>query len=83
MLSEADLDDVMSGYIVGYETDLQYQKHIQPGGWVAGYAGIVRYHSHLDAVVVQFASTSSGQLFWLDLERVYERVVRVLERSSL
>jgi CubicO group peptidase (beta-lactamase class C family) len=123
LLSEADLDDVMSGYIVGYETDFRYQEHIQPGGsmvataedvavfvralvdgtlftpeeqaiytsvyeyghtgWVAGYTSIVRYHSDIDAVVVQFVNTSSGQLFWLDLERVYERVVRVLERSPL
>jgi CubicO group peptidase (beta-lactamase class C family) len=123
LLSEVDLNDVMSGYIVGYEPDFRYQEHIQPGGsmvataedvavfvralvdgtlltpeeqaiytsvyeyehtgWVAGYTSIVRYHSDIDAVVVQFVNTSSGQLFWLDLERVYERVVRTLERNSL
>lgn len=52
-------------------------------GWVPGYSSIARYHSDIDAVVVMFVNTSFDELFWLDLERVYDRVVRVLERNPL
>ncbi len=51
-------------------------------GWVTGYTSIVRYHPDIDAVVVQFVSTSSGGLFWIELERVYSRVVAILEREQ-
>jgi len=51
-------------------------------GWVPGYTSIARYHSDIDAVVVQFVNTSSGQMFWLKLERVYKRIVRVLENED-
>ena len=52
-------------------------------GWVHGYTSIVRYHSDIDAVVVMFVNTSFDQLFWLDLERVYDRVIHTLERNPL
>lgn len=52
-------------------------------GWLPGYTSIVRYHSDIDAVVVMFVNTSSDELFWIDLERVYDRVVHVLERNPL
>jgi CubicO group peptidase (beta-lactamase class C family) len=52
-------------------------------GWIPGYTSIVQYHSHIDAVVVMFVNTSYDQLFWLDLERVYNRIVRVLEENPL
>jgi CubicO group peptidase (beta-lactamase class C family) len=52
-------------------------------GWIPGYTSIVRYHSDIDAVVVMFVNTSFDQLFWLDLERVYGRVVQVLKRNPL
>lgn len=32
LLSEVDLDDVMSGYFVGYEGDIKYNDFIHPGG---------------------------------------------------
>jgi len=32
LLSEVDLDDVMSGYFVGYERDIKYNDFIHPGG---------------------------------------------------
>ncbi len=51
-------------------------------GWVTGYCSIVRYHPHIDTVVVQFVNTSHNGLFWLELERVYRRVVAVVERSE-
>lgn len=52
-------------------------------GWVPGYTSIVRYHPDIDAVVVMFVNTSFDRLFWLDLERVYDRIVRALERNPL
>ena len=35
----------------------------------------------IDAVVIQFVNTSSNGMFWLELERVYHRVVRILEKQ--
>ncbi len=32
MLSEVDLDDVMSGYYVGYDDDIKYNDFINPAG---------------------------------------------------
>ncbi len=52
-------------------------------GWVMGYTSIVRYHPDTDAVVVQFVNTSRGPLFWTELERVYGRVVAIVEREAL
>lgn len=51
-------------------------------GWVGGYTSIVRYHPDIDAVVVQFVNTSYNGLFWIELERVYSRIVEVLERGE-
>lgn len=51
-------------------------------GWLDGYTSIARYHSDIDAVVVQFVNTSSNEMFWLKLNRVYNRIVRILEKES-
>ena len=51
-------------------------------GWVTGYTSIVRYHPDIDAVVVQFVNTSYGSLFWIELERVYSRIVKIVERGQ-
>lgn len=50
-------------------------------GWIGGYTSIVRYHSDIDAVVVQFVNTSSTEWFWIELERVYSRILRSLEKE--
>ncbi|MCB0838050.1 MAG: beta-lactamase family protein, partial [Bacteroidetes bacterium] len=42
-------------------------------GWLHGYTSIARYHSDIDAVVVQFVNTSGKEIFWLKLERAYNR----------
>ncbi len=52
-------------------------------GWIPGYTSIARYHPDIDAVVVMFVNTSYGQLFWIDLERAYDRIVAALERNPL
>ncbi len=122
LYTEVDSNDVMSGYLVGWDPDLKNWDHTGPGGsmvataedvglflralidgtlfteeeqaiytsiyeyehtgWVPGYTSIARYHVDIDAVVVQFVNTSSGQLFWLDLNKVYNRIVRILENES-
>ena len=120
LLSEVDLDDVMSGYFVGYEHDIKYNDFIQPGGSMVatiedvgiflralndgsllneeeqaiyssiyvyehtgllpGYQSIARYHSDIDAVVIQFTNTSGGKL-WQVSEMVYKRIVRILHKQ--
>jgi D-alanyl-D-alanine carboxypeptidase len=50
-------------------------------GWINGYTSIARYHSDIDAVVVQFVNTSSKEWFWIELERVYSRIVRSIEKE--
>ena len=50
-------------------------------GWIGGYTSIVRYHSDADMVVVQFVNTSSTKWFWIELERVYSRILRSLEKE--
>jgi len=34
-------------------------------GWLHGYTSIARFHSDIDAVVVQFVNTSGKEIFWL------------------
>lgn len=121
LYSEADSNDVMSGYYIGYEPDLKSNDYTRPGGsmvasaedvgiflralidgtlfnekeqaiyssvyvyehtgWLDGYTSIARYHSDIDAVVVQFVNTSSKEIYWLKLEKVYKRIVRILEKE--
>ncbi|MCB0643871.1 MAG: beta-lactamase family protein [Phaeodactylibacter sp.] len=51
-------------------------------GWLPGYTSIARYHSDIDAVVIQFVNTSGTGFFWIELERVYSRLVKILETES-
>ncbi|MBR9917510.1 beta-lactamase family protein [bacterium] len=51
-------------------------------GWVNGYCSIVNYHEDSDAVVVQFVNTSGKEIFWLKLNRVYDRIVRLIEKEN-
>lgn len=51
-------------------------------GWLPGYTSIARYHSDIDAVVIQFVNTSGKEMFWLKLERVYNRIVKILEKEN-
>jgi len=121
LYSEADSNDVMSGYYIGYEPDLKSNDFTRPGGsmvasaedvgiflralidgtlfneeeqsiyssvyvyehtgWLDGYTSIARYHSDIDAVVVQFVNTSGNEMYWLKLERVYNRIVKLIEKK--
>lgn len=50
-------------------------------GWLDGYTSIARYHKEIDAVVVQFVNTSSNEMYWLKLNRVYNRIVGIIEKN--
>ncbi|WP_456462918.1 serine hydrolase domain-containing protein [Reichenbachiella sp.] len=51
-------------------------------GWLPGYTSIARYHSEMDAVVVQFVSTSGKEIYWLRLKSVYKRTIRILKNKT-
>lgn len=61
-------------------------------GWVPGYHSIARYHEDIDAVVVQFVSTTGGETWGLAnviggkatgiSSIIYNRVVRILRRQK-
>ncbi len=51
-------------------------------GWIGGYTSIARYNSDIDAIVVQFVSTSHNGLFWAELEGMYERINKILEKNK-
>ncbi|MCB0734501.1 MAG: beta-lactamase family protein [Flavobacteriales bacterium] len=122
LYSETDSNDVVSGYLIGYDPDLKSIDHTRPGGsmvasaedvahflralidgtlfsteeqaiyssvyvyehtgWLNGYTSIARYHPDLDAVVIQFVNTSSNSMYWLKLERLYNRIVKILEKED-
>jgi D-alanyl-D-alanine carboxypeptidase len=51
-------------------------------GWSPGYTSIARYNSDIDAIVVQFVNTGYNRLFWVELEGVYDRINRILEKEN-
>ena len=52
-------------------------------GWLPGYCSIARYHSDIDAVIVQFVNTSGKETFWLKLKRVYNKILYCVENEQL
>ncbi|MFY0687193.1 MAG: beta-lactamase family protein [Cyclobacteriaceae bacterium] len=116
-LSEVNIDEVMSGYHVGYPHDLKtndYGMHAtaedvgtflralndgslfatgeqeiyasvyeyEHSGWVPGYQSFAKYHKDLDAVVIQFYSTSDPDLYnWNLSEIINNRIVKILKRQ--
>ena len=117
-LSEVNIEDVMSGYHVGYPYDLKendYGMHAtakdvgdflralndgslfeegeqeiyssiyeyEHSGWVPGYQSFTKYHKELDAVVVEFYSTTDPKLYnWNLSEIINNRIVKILERQK-
>lgn len=51
-------------------------------GWGPGFTSIARYNSDIDAVVIQFVSTSYNGLFWSELEGMYDRINKILEKGN-
>lgn len=115
---DVDLDEVMSGYYVGYDADLktddvgsmlataddlgnfiralndgsafidQQEQDIYSSiyrydhtGLIPGYQTIAKYHSEIDAVVIQFTNTVNFQGYnWNLSEVMYSRIVRILKK---
>jgi len=117
-LNEVNIEDVMSGYHVGYPYDLKANDHgmhataedignflralnngslFEPGeqeiyasvykyehsGWVPGYQSFAKYHKDLDAVVIEFYSTTDPKLYnWNLSEIINNRIVKILKRQK-
>ena len=117
-LSEVNLEDVMSGYHVGYPSDLKtndYGMHataedvgtflralndgslFAPGeqeiyasiyeyehsGWVPGYQSFAKFHKDIDAVTVEFYSTTDPKLYnWNLSEIINNRIVKIIRKSN-
>jgi D-alanyl-D-alanine carboxypeptidase len=117
-LSEVNTEDVMSGYHVGYPSDLKtndYGMHataedvgtflralnegslFEPGeqelyasiyeyehsGWVPGYQSFAKYHKDIDAVIVEFYSTTDPKLYnWNLSEIINNRIVKIIKRQT-
>jgi CubicO group peptidase (beta-lactamase class C family) len=117
-LSEVNIEDVMSGYHVGYQFDLKtndYGMHataedvgiflralndgtlFEPGeqeiyasiyeyehsGWVPGYQSFAKYYKDIDAVVVEFYSTTDPKLYnWNLSEIINNRIVKIIRNKN-
>ncbi len=117
-LSEVNPDDVMSGYHVGYPSDLKmndYGMHAtaedvgtflralndgslfssgeqeiyasiyeyEHSGWVPGYQSFAKYHKDIDAVIVEFYSTTDPKLYnWNLSEIINNRIVKIIRRKN-
>ena len=52
-------------------------------GWVPGYQSFAKYHEDLDAVVIQFYSTTDPKLYnWNLSEIINNRIVKILKRQK-
>ncbi len=117
-LNEVNIEDVMSGYHVGYPHDLKendYGMHAtaedvgtflralndgsvfeegeqeiyasiyeyEHAGWVPGYQSFAKYHEFLDAVVVEFYSTTDPKLYnWNLSEIINNRIVKIIRKKN-
>ena len=117
-LNEVNLEDVMSGYHIGYPSDLKtndYGMHataedvgaflralndgslFAPGeqeiyasiyeyehsGWVPGYQSFAKYHKDIDAVIVEFYSTTDPKLYnWNLSEIINNRIVKIIRNKN-
>ena len=117
-LNDVNIEDVMSGYHLGYPHDLKEEDHgmlattedvgtflralndgsiFKPGeqeiyasiyeykhaGWVPGYQSFAEYYEELDAVVIEFYSTTDEKLYnWNLSEIINSRIVKILKRQT-
>ncbi|WP_422104363.1 serine hydrolase domain-containing protein [Winogradskyella sp.] len=116
--NEVNLDNVMSGYHVGYSFDLKADGHnmlataedvgtflralndgslfesgeqdiyasiyeYEHSGWVPGYQSFAKYYKDLDAVVIEFYSTTDPKLYnWNLSEIINNRIVKILKKQK-
>jgi len=53
------------------------------GGWVPGYQSFAKYHKDLDAVVIEFYSTTDPKLYnWNLSEIINNRIVKILKKQK-
>ncbi|WP_421824412.1 serine hydrolase domain-containing protein [Flagellimonas oceanensis] len=53
------------------------------GGWVPGYQSFAKYHKDLDAVTVEFYSTTDSKLYnWNLSEIINNRIVKILKKRK-
>ena len=53
------------------------------GGWVPGYQSFAKYHKDLDAVVIEFYSTTDAKLLYWNLsEIINSRIVKILKKQQ-
>ena len=53
------------------------------GGWVPGYQSFAKYYKDIDAVVVEFYSTTDSKLYnWNLSEIINNRIVKILKRQK-
>ncbi len=51
------------------------------GGWVPGYQSFAKYHKEIDAVIIEFYSTTDAKLYnWNLSEIINNRIVKILKR---
>lgn len=117
-LSEVNMENVMSGYHVGYPNDLKADEHgmlataedvgkfiralnngilFEPGeqeiyssiykyghsGWVPGYQSFAWYHKDIDAVIVEFYSTTDPELYnWNLSEIINKRIAKIVRNTN-
>lgn len=52
-------------------------------GWVPGYQSIAKYDKDLDAVIIQFTSTTDAKLYnWNLADIIYSRIIKILKRQN-
>ncbi|PVW15221.1 serine hydrolase domain-containing protein [Marixanthomonas spongiae] len=52
-------------------------------GWVPGYQSIAKYHKEIDAVVIQFTSTTDPKLYnWNLADIVYGRILKIVKKRN-
>lgn len=53
------------------------------GGWVPGYQSFASYYEDLDAVIIEFYSTTDPKLYnWNLSEIINNRIVKILKRQN-
>jgi CubicO group peptidase (beta-lactamase class C family) len=53
------------------------------GGWVPGYQSFAKYHKDIDAVVIEFYSTTDSKLYnWNLSEIINNRIVEILKKQK-
>lgn len=53
------------------------------GGWVPGYQSFAKYHKDIDAVFVEFYSTTDSKLYnWNLSEIINSRIVKIIRNNN-